>query len=254
MLRNVPSLQDKSFQVEDLSGLIKVKLGGLKDSTTELENYQKSLSVPGYLVGVPASQSSDEHRRQVVMSLNMKVANAGVQFKNLLEERTRALKLQQSRRERFSAVNTREHSPNYRPADPSISKARTGIERPFSSGDHISIELSGTSNGPKLDQLLTTASSNDVTYLENRNVALQGIEATISELGVVYQQLAAMISEQAETVQRIDTNIEQMSFNVERGQHELARYLRSVSSNRWLLIKIFAILIIFIVFWSIFFL
>lgn len=97
---------------------------------------------------------------------------------------------------------------------------------------------------------MSTAS--DTAYLESRNVALQGIEATINELGTIYQQLATMISEQGETVQRIDMNIENMHYNIERGQSELAKYLRSISSNRWLMIKLFAILIVFIIFWSVF--
>lgn len=97
---------------------------------------------------------------------------------------------------------------------------------------------------------MSTAS--DTAYLESRNVALQGIEATINELGTIYQQLATMISEQGETVQRIDMNIENMHYNIERGQSELAKYLRSISSNRWLMIKLFAILLVFIIFWSVF--
>lgn len=83
--------------------------------------------------------------------------------------------------------------------------------------------------------------------MQSRNTALQGIEATINELGSIYQQLAHMISQQGEAVQRIDMNIEGMQMNVQRGQEQLMRYLRSVSSNRWLMIKIFAVLIVFTV-------
>lgn len=92
----------------------------------------------------------------------------------------------------------------------------------------------------------------DTAYLESRNAALQGIEATVNELGTIYRQLATMIAEQGEQVQRIDMNIESMHLNVERGQTELVKYLKSVSSNRWLMIKIFAVLVIFILFFSIF--
>lgn len=111
----------------------------------------------------------------------------------------------------------------------------------------------GRGEGPSLQQLqLLTSNTSDTAYLESRSAALQGIEATINELGTIYQQLASMISEQGEVVQRIDMNIEEMQFNIEKGQNELMKYLKNMSSNRWLMIKIFAILIIFIVFWSIF--
>lgn len=95
-------------------------------------------------------------------------------------------------------------------------------------------------------------SASDTAYLESRSVALQGVESAINELGVIYQQLATMIAEQGEVVQRIDMNIEDMHMNIERGQSELMKYLHNVSSNRWLMIKIFAVLIIFVMFFSVF--
>lgn len=61
-----------------------------------------------------------------------------------------------------------------------------------------------------------------------------------------------MITQQGESVQRIDMNIEEMQVNVHRGQRQLMRYLRSVSSNRWLMVKIFAVVIAFIVLYSLF--
>lgn len=39
-------------------------------------------------------------------------------------------------------------------------------------------------------------------YLSERGQAIESIESTIHELGSIFQQLAQMVSEQAETVQR----------------------------------------------------
>ena len=39
-------------------------------------------------------------------------------------------------------------------------------------------------------------------YLSQRGQAIESIESTIHELGSIFQQLAQMVSEQAETVQR----------------------------------------------------
>lgn len=83
--------------------------------------------------------------------------------------------------------------------------------------------------------------------LRNRGTALTSLESTINELGTIYQQLAHMVSQQGDIVQRIDMNIEDMAFNVQRGQGQLARYLRRVSSGRMLLAKIFFVLILFII-------
>jgi syntaxin 5 len=46
---------------------------------------------------------------------------------------------------------------------------------------------------------------------------VQGIEKSINVIGHIFQQLNHMIAEQGETVQRIDANIEDMGFKIERG-------------------------------------
>lgn len=42
----------------------------------------------------------------------------------------------------------------------------------------------------------------DTSYLESRSSAIEGIESTVAELGQIFQQLAHMVAEQANTVQR----------------------------------------------------
>jgi len=81
---------------------------------------------------------------------------------------------------------------------------------------------------------------------------MQSIESTIVELGGIFQQLATMVKEQEEVVQRIDSNIEDAEMNVEAAHTELLKYFRSVASNRWLMIKVFALLIFFFVIFVVF--
>jgi syntaxin 5 len=40
-------------------------------------------------------------------------------------------------------------------------------------------------------------------YIDNRSSAIESIESTIAELGGIFQQLATMVAEQRETVQRL---------------------------------------------------
>jgi syntaxin 5 len=97
-------------------------------------------------------------------------------------------------------------------------------------------------------------------YLAERGQAIESIESTIHELGSIFQQLAQMVSEQAETVQRydvfsnvtdrrIDANTDDIVTNVGGAQRELLKYYARVTSNRWLMIKIFGVLIIFFLLW-----
>lgn len=55
-----------------------------------------------------------------------------------------------------------------------------------------------------------------------------------------------MVAEQRETVQRIDADTTDIAANVSGAQRELLKYYASVSSNRWLMLKIFGVLIIFV--------
>jgi len=51
---------------------------------------------------------------------------------------------------------------------------------------------------------------------------------------------------------RIDENMEETVSNVEGAQGQLVRYLNSISSNRWLMMKIFLVLIVFLMFFVFF--
>jgi syntaxin 5 len=85
------------------------------------------------------------------------------------------------------------------------------------------------------------------SYLRERANAMQTVEQTIIELGGMFQQLATMIKEQDEAIQRIDSNIEDVDLNVSAAHTELLKYFQSITSNRWLMIKIFFVLIVFFI-------
>lgn len=52
---------------------------------------------------------------------------------------------------------------------------------------------------------------------------------------------------------RIDANVEDTQLNVDMAHSEILKYFQSVSSNRWLMIKIFLVLIIFFIIFVVFF-
>lgn len=89
-------------------------------------------------------------------------------------------------------------------------------------------------------------------YLQSRAETMQNIESTIVELGGIFQQLAHMVKEQEEIVERIDTNVQDAELNIESAHGEILKYFQSVTSNRWLMIKIFAVLIAFFIFFVVF--
>lgn len=89
-------------------------------------------------------------------------------------------------------------------------------------------------------------------YLTSRADALHQVESTIVELGSIFQQLAHMVAEQGEMAQRIDENVEDTLANVDAGQGQLLKYLNTISSNRWLVMKVLAVLMAFMMFFVVF--
>lgn len=89
-------------------------------------------------------------------------------------------------------------------------------------------------------------------YLTHRAEAMQNVESTIVELGGIFQQLAHMVKEQGEMAVRIDENITETFSNVDSAQEQLLKYLKSITSNRWLVMKIFFVLMIFLIIFVVF--
>lgn len=112
----------------------------------------------------------------------------------------------------------------------------------------VAIDMDSQSNPMQL-QLIDEQDS----YIQSRADTMQNIESTIVELGSIFQQLAHMVKEQEETIQRIDANVEDTQLNVEAAHTEILKYFQSVSSNRWLMIKIFLVLIVFFIIFVVFF-
>ena len=60
------------------------------------------------------------------------------------------------------------------------------------------------------------------------------------------------VAEQGEMAQRIDENVDDTLGAVDAGQAQLLKYLSAISSNRFLILKVFAVLMAFMVFFIMF--
>ena len=58
-----------------------------------------------------------------------------------------------------------------------------------------------------------------------------------------------MVTEQGEQIQRIDADTEDVLDNVAGAQRELLKYWSRVQGNRWLVAKMFGVLMIFFLLW-----
>ena len=60
------------------------------------------------------------------------------------------------------------------------------------------------------------------------------------------------VHEQGEMATRIDENVDDTLANVDAGQAQLLKYLSAISSNRFLILKVFGVLLMFMAFFIIF--
>ena len=94
-------------------------------------------------------------------------------------------------------------------------------------------------------QLQTAAPQQDA-FLQSREAAITQITSDIQGLSSMFTQLAAMVQEQGEMALRIDDNVDNVVTNVDSAQGELLKYLQTISNNRWLALKVFGILMVFV--------
>ncbi|KFH43810.1 Integral membrane protein-like protein [Hapsidospora chrysogenum ATCC 11550] len=226
---------DRPVEINELTFVIKQDLSSLNQQIGDLQTLSKQQH--------PNADQEGEHNKNVVYMLQGKLTDVSVNFKDVLEARTKNIQASRSRTENFvSSVS--QH------AQPTIQQSASPLygtpsrASPAPANDTLSLN-------PVSDQqmLIMEEGQQSNSYIQQRGEAIEAIEKTISELGGIFGQLATMVSEQSEMIQRIDANTEDVVDNVEGAQRELLKYWSRVSSNRWLIAKMFGVLMIFFLLW-----
>lgn len=186
--------------------------------------------------------------------LQNKVTDVAANFKDVLEVRTKNIQASRSRTENFvSSVSARSqsHLDDSRSESPLYQNAGSRQRTPqASTNDLLTLEPSNTSTlmksgGHSEHQLLLMEEAQPTNmYIQERGQAIEAIERTINELGSIFGQLASMVTEQGEMLQRIDANTEDVVDNVQGAQRELLKYWNRVQGNRWLVAKMFGVLMV----------
>ncbi|GJE99651.1 t-SNARE domain-containing protein [Phanerochaete sordida] len=258
---------DRPVEISELTYIIKQDIANLNKQIASLQSYVKQRNSQG---GTKSHEAKlvEEHQQNVVMLLQSRLADISMAFKDVLEIRTQNMKESKDRTEQFmhstsaaasqapsSSVlfgNTQRHDPmgdgsalGVPRFDP---KGKSRASTP-SNGDILALDLgaaeegSAAHNGDAFMQMQLVEQQD--SYIQSRSTAIESIESTIAELGQIFTQLAQMVAEQRETVQRIDADTVDIASNVSGAQRELLKYYASISSNRWLMLKVFGVLIVF---------
>jgi len=93
----------------------------------------------------------------------------------------------------------------------------------------------------------------DQDYLRERADAMSTVETNIVELGTIFNKLAVMVSEHREMVQRVEDNVDDANSNIMLSMETLTDTLANLRTNKQLALKVFSVLVLFIVMFITFF-
>ncbi|KAK5656535.1 hypothetical protein OQA88_4514 [Cercophora sp. LCS_1] len=226
---------DRPVEINELTFIIKQDLSSLNQQIRNLQDLSRRLH--------PKPDQEGENNKNILLLLQGKLGDVSANFKDVLEIRTKNIQASRSRTEAFvSTVGQHSHVSLQQSASPLYGTPNRGTPSPHQ--DLISLNPI-----PDQQMQLQMMEEGQNTYIQQRGQAIEAIESTINELGSIFGQLATMVSEQSEMIQRIDANTEDVVDNVEGAQKELLKYWSRVSGNRWLIAKMFGVLMIFFLLW-----
>ncbi|XP_044464510.1 syntaxin-32-like [Mangifera indica] len=245
---------DPTLEIQELTAVVKQDISALNSALVDLQFLCNSQNESGNI-----SSDTTTHSTTVVDNLKNRLMGATKEFKEVLTMRTENLKVHENRRQLFSSTASKESTNPFVRQRPLTSRSAAEASKapppPWANGSASSSQLfpSKPADGESQPLLLQhrqqqqqLAAPLQDSYMQSRAEALHNVESTIHELGNIFTQLATMVSQQGEIAIRIDENMDDTLVNVEGAQNQLARYLNSISSNRWLMIKIFFVLVVFL--------
>ena len=207
---------DNPVEVNELTFIIKQDLSRLNEDIRNLQALSKRLH--------PKPDQEGENNKNILLLLQGKLGDVSANFKvswkisithnvgpcvlisicqDVLEIRTKNIQASRSRTEAFVS-NVGQHAQLAALQQQSASPLYgTPKGTPSPAQDLISLN---PVVGDQQMQLQMMEEGGQNSYIQQRGQAIEAIESTINELGSIFGQLAAMVSEQSEMIQRIDAN------------------------------------------------
>jgi len=219
------AIHKTSEKVENLGkmsrgkGLFNDKSHQIQELQTTVQREISALSASINQVETMAASSGSAHAQKhstnLVEALKTRFCSLTNDFKSVLELRTKTL-AQQNNKMNMYRPNPMNYTAN--PADPE--------------------------SGGMQDQTMEVVHS--------RAESIKKVQAMIGDMGQMFQKMAVMVQQQEEMIMRVDQNIEDSVENIQKGNDQLMKYYSTVSNNRMLILKVFGVLIAFIVFFILF--
>jgi len=274
MLSQLTKLVRRQGLFDDSSQDIDAMVFNIKQALTELNS--KCDNAQTYVDNKKSSygkqNQSANHNGTVVNQLKSDLMIATQDFKSVLEMRSTKMKEQTKRKVELTgngilSPSKQLHATQARQRKEGGAKIGSNMPNPYmdlmkKSAANPYNNASSSSSSADVDleeqtslitqQLLVAPPSVETQYYDSRERAVTEVEKTIVELGTIFQRLSTMISEQQQLVERIDEDVENAVTNTNSARDYMLDMYNSVSSNRGMYMKLTGIMVIFIIFFTLF--
>jgi len=224
-------IHDASLGVRELHKLAK-KTGNFNDPTRAVREVshqvkeklqvlkEKCEALDRRVLGARPRGGHDAHATCVVKTLRDRLAQVDADFQRALSVRAGACQEQARRRQLYSS--------------------RQGFAARIGSPPE-DIEAGGAQ-----------AVAVHAARASSRDGAVREVQRRVLEAGRMLQGMAALVAAQQDPIDGIVKNVDQTTSYLQQGQQQLLHHLEHASSDRGLIIKVFLILIMFVVFFVVF--
>eukprot|EP00300_Choanocystis_sp_HF-7_P037946 c543_g1_i1.p1 GENE.c543_g1_i1~~c543_g1_i1.p1 ORF type:complete len:222 (-),score=54.33 c543_g1_i1:326-991(-) len=186
-----------------------------------------------------------QHSTNVVSMLQSKLAASGKKFQDVLKGRNKVLQEQKERVDRLQRATV--------PAGGAAAATGNSLDRFRRPAAAAAADQNAPTAPPAVNMIGAGAASQlavvsrESNYYQERADAVESIEVAINDVAVIFEEFTGMLAEQRELVMRIDTNVDDAMANVEEAHSNIAQYYKSISSNRGLILKLFLVIVLFVV-------
>jgi len=249
--------EDSTQEINKLTYVVKTDLETLEAEINQLESVVKTHR--------PQNNQAQQNSKAIVHNLKSQVATTTHSFMEVLSKRSQTLKEQNSRRKHFEYTSNTSNNFRSRKANHFESLLNASQQSKSSSlssthshskgngdGDHDDDKEDDLEQQTQDQQMMHVDEIEQDQYLASRQAAVQQIESTIVEISQMYKRVLTLLAAHDETLIRIEVQSEDALNDVEHGYEQLLKYFSSISSTKWLVLKIFAVLICFLVLFIVF--
>mmetsp|Transcript_6360 Transcript_6360/g.6909 ORF Transcript_6360/g.6909 Transcript_6360/m.6909 type:complete len:289 (+) Transcript_6360:55-921(+) len=223
LARSKSPFDDPSDEIQKYTFIIKQDIQSINNRIQEVEELCMHNSAQ--------SNQAKNHETTLIDSLKSNLFFTTKDFTSVLQLRTDNLKSQQEQKQMITGSRI-----TMSPSQHSYNKLYDEEEL----GDHdVTINL----------PLVQTQQD----YMEERATVAEDIQNVLHEVQDIFVKLGDLVQIQGETIERIDDNINMSEMRIQEGHKHLLKFWENVQSDRWLYVKIFAILLVFAVLFVVFF-